>query len=323
MATLRPSPNALLNPCADPIFKSLFTQEMPESKLALASFLSALLKQSITNVILQPNELAVESIFDRQTQFDLTCFADSEPINVEMQGINSHSLYQNRAEYHVAHLLNHYVSKGKQSDDVPRVFQISVVNFNLDDDEKSYYNHYVMKTERNIIHNPRMNIIFLELPKIKKLPDDLENLTEIELWGKFFLYSSDSEKQDFLIEMGKINQGIRSAMDVLQFLSKDELEWQRETSYFNYVLDLNMAKKEASKIGYNEGHSKGFEKGLSDGLEQGLEKGLKQGIEQGLEQGLQRGRIETQIETAKKMLELNMDYETIYKVTGVSKEQLK
>ena len=39
--TLRPSPTALLNPCADPIFKILFTTESPEAHQALTCFLLA------------------------------------------------------------------------------------------------------------------------------------------------------------------------------------------------------------------------------------------------------------------------------------------
>ena len=38
--SFRPSPTALLNPCADPIFKILFTDVSEEAHQALTAFLS-------------------------------------------------------------------------------------------------------------------------------------------------------------------------------------------------------------------------------------------------------------------------------------------
>ncbi|MCQ2591861.1 MAG: Rpn family recombination-promoting nuclease/putative transposase [Treponema sp.] len=316
--TLRPSPTALLNPCADPIFKSLFTQESQESKRALTYFLSALLGKKISNIILQPNELAVECIYDRQTQFDLTCIADSEPINVEMQGVNIHSSFPYRAEYHVAHLMNHYVVKGSDSKVIPKVYQISVVNFNLTSNLKSYFSHYTMKDIDGKSLGNRMNIVFLELPKLKMIPDNVEKLTEKELWGKFFLYANNPNKQDFLKKMGDINPGIKSAMDILQFLSKDEAQWQQETSHWKYVMDVESAKNEASRLGYSEG----FEKGMQEGKQEGIKEGIREGREEGIQQGILEGIRSNQLETAKKMMDKKIDFEIIFELTGVSKEVL-
>lgn len=305
----RPSPDALLNPCADPIFKSLFTQESNESKQALCFFLSAMLKKSVSDVVLQPNELAVESSFDRQTQFDLTCKANSEPINVEMQGVNLHSLFKSRAEYHVAHLLNHYMVKGTDERDIPKVYQISVVNFVINKDSKEAYSHFIM---RNIYNNKetlneRMNVIFLELPKIFELEDDVKKLTEEEQWGKFFMYANNPEKREFLHKLVESNQGIKYAMEALDFLSKEELEWQRETSYWKYVMDVKTAKNEAQRIGYAEGMAKGVAEGKIEGK-----------IE-----GKAEGKIEAVIETAKAMLAEGISVDVIARCTKLSVDEIK
>ncbi len=53
------------------------------------------------------------------------------------------------------------------------------------------------------------------------------------------------------------------------------------------------------------------------------EKGLNQGKEQGLSQGKQEGIEQTKIDVAKEMLELNMDLETISKVTKLAKDQIE
>ena len=71
--TLRPFPEAMLNPRLDPIFKSLFTQSTDDSANALKAFLSAILEQDISELTLDPNELPIESEKDKQSIFDLTC----------------------------------------------------------------------------------------------------------------------------------------------------------------------------------------------------------------------------------------------------------
>lgn len=52
------------------------------------------------------------------------------------------------------------------------------------------------------------------------------------------------------------------------------------------------------------------------------ETGMAKGMEQGLQQGLSDGIAQTNLENAKKMMKLNIDFETIYKVTGITKEEL-
>ena len=46
-----------------------------------------------------------------------------------MQGKNEYSAFDNRSEYHVAHLLNHYVRRSMGWDEVPEAVMISVLNF--------------------------------------------------------------------------------------------------------------------------------------------------------------------------------------------------
>ena len=82
--TYRPSPTALLNPCADPIFKTLFTTNSKESHEALTLFLSDMVGQRVTDVVLQPNELSVESATDKQAEFDINCKIQGEVVNIEM-----------------------------------------------------------------------------------------------------------------------------------------------------------------------------------------------------------------------------------------------
>ena len=65
-----------------------------------------------------------------------------------------------------------------------------------------------------------------------------------------------------------------------------------------------------------------IETGMAKGLAKGMEQGIQQGMQQGIEKGLQKGAAQKNLENAKKMMECNIDFETIFKVTGIAKGKL-
>ena len=69
----RPSPDALLNPCSDEVFKALFTNESAESRTALRCFLTAVLHKEVKDVQLRPNEPPVIDDSDKAVRFDVSC----------------------------------------------------------------------------------------------------------------------------------------------------------------------------------------------------------------------------------------------------------
>lgn len=261
----KPKHQSLLNPCADPTFKILFTDASKEAHHALTCFLCDILEKEVTDVVLQPNELSGEAISDKQSEFDINCKIDGQIANIEIQGKNDENAYGKRVEYHVAHILNHYTVKGTEWNEIPQVFQISVMNFNFDTEEKDCINHYFLRNKNGRPVSKILNVIFMELPKINKLSDDISKLTKAQMWGKFFLYASKLEKAEYIQKLTQANGGIKMAFTVLKNISQDELNWQRETHYWMSVSDEAtrqeaarrkgeaMAKKEAARNFYANG----------------------------------------------------------------------
>ena len=252
MPSLRPSPTALLNPCADPTFKILFTNESKESRIALTCFLTDIIGKKVSNVILQPNELSGEAVTDKQSEFDINCKIEGKVVNIEMQGLNKDNHFGKRAEYHVAHLYNHYITKGLNWNEAPQAFQISVLNFIFDDFEQDCISYYLMKNQHERPIAGMLNIIFMELPKIEPVPDDISLLTPVQMWGKFFLYASNPEKKDFIEELSKYNRGIKMAVTVLKNISQDEINWYHETRYWMHVSDERTMISCATEKGRNQ-----------------------------------------------------------------------
>ena len=295
MPSLRPSPTALLNPCADPIFKILFTNESKESNIALTVFLTDIIGKKVSNVVLQPNELSGESVTDKQSEFDINCKIDGKIVNIEMQGLNKSQHFGKRAEYHVAHLLNHYVTKGTKWEEALRVYQISVLNFIFDKSEPESVNYYLLRNDNGRPVAEVLNIIFMELPKIAMLSDDISLLTPAQMWGKFFLYASNPEKRDFIEKLAESNRGIKMAVTVLKNISQDEINWYHETRYWMHVSDERTMMSAAKK------------KGLAEGRKEGKAE----------------GRNEKAIEIARNAIKAKLPLEQIAAITSLSLEQVK
>ena len=234
-STLRPFPNALLNPRCDAIFKKLFTDNSKEGRLALKSFLEASLNAEVSDIRIIQNELPIESENDRQTVFDIACTLNGTiPVNIEMQGINVGGFYGYRAEYQAAHLLNHFVQKGAKWEKIPKVFQISVLNFIYAENIKRGLLNYTMRTEDGHALSERLTVVLIELPKYidncKDSNRDVGNLTAIEKWCKFLLYADDSTKQSLVKDICESDGGIMAASEVLIKITQDDINWAIQTS---------------------------------------------------------------------------------------------
>ena len=87
---------------------------------------------------LLPNEEPVEILDEKQMSFDVNVtFDDGEKAELEMQGRNQDYDYASRAEIHAAKLLSSGNKRGS-SYDSPKVYQISVLNFEMDTIPRSH-----------------------------------------------------------------------------------------------------------------------------------------------------------------------------------------
>lgn len=177
---------ALLNPRIDSTFKALFTQPTEESRGALRSFLEACTEHKIKTIELTSNEAPKDYEKQRGVNYDVLClFDDNCPANIEMQAFNRKYDYGKRAEYQVSRLETTYLTKGEDWEKAPKVFQISVLNFIYDESSREPVSRYAMRTKDNRELSNLLNVIFIELPKIKDLEETIEKNTALENWAIF------------------------------------------------------------------------------------------------------------------------------------------
>jgi len=260
----RPSPDARLNPCSDEVFKALFTSESEESHTALRCFLSAVLQKEVKDVRLKPNEPPVNTEKDRGIRFDISCiFNDGEAADVEMQGVNEHHAFGGRAEYLSARLLTTVFSRGDDWPQIPRVYQISVLDFTFDKRDSSAVSTYQMKKSNGQLLSGIQTVIFLELPKIDALGDiPPGNLNSVEKWCKFFIDADNPAKQEYIDQLTAAEGGIMEAKKTLDKLSMDWILWKREldreVTERDRNTELHYAQKEARETGMQEGMQEGM-----------------------------------------------------------------
>ena len=198
--------------------------------------------------------------------------------------------YKFRAESQAARLLNVSTRKGNNWK-VPKVYQISVLDFTLDKDDKSPLEWYNMRSEKGKRLGDRLNVIFFSLPKIKKLVDSpVETLSHLEKWGLFLSFADDESKRGYIDRIVSSEGGIMNARTALNAVSQDDINWAIENSIFKAKMDYNT--------------------------------GLYNAREEGLQQGIEQGSRQAKLETARNLLAKDIPAETVAECTGLSMEEV-
>ena len=92
----------------------------------------------------------------------------------------------------------------------------------------------------------------------------------------------------------------------------------KDASKDKFILSEWEAEKMANLVKYTS-----IENATNDGKEQGIIEGKEQGIIEGKEQGFIEGKEKNTLDIIKKMLENNIDYDTISNITGKSINDIK
>ncbi|MBR1404034.1 MAG: Rpn family recombination-promoting nuclease/putative transposase, partial [Treponema sp.] len=204
-------PTRILNPRLDPNFKAIFTQDTEDSRKALRSFLSAAIGREVSSATVVNSEIPKVYDAQRGINYDINCtFADGEKAQVEIQSRDEGFAYGKRAEYYAARLLSSVIDVGDDWDKIPQVYQISVLDFNFDKTNDEPVHHYIMCDKKDGAKlTERLNVIFMELPKIPKTEriEDVKTLPPVIKWCKFLEEADNPTKQDFIASLAKSEEG--------------------------------------------------------------------------------------------------------------------
>ena len=219
-----------INPFTDFGFKKIFGDE--EDTEILESLINDILglegKDKIAKIIFKNGELLPDSPEDRKAIFDLYCIDEkgSEFI-VELQKVHQEH-FQSRALYYTTFPIQEQAVRGRWNFELTPIYFIGLLNFEVNKFKNSpEYLHHGKITDiktKNIMYD-NLNMIYVEIPKLKKRKEELSN--HLEWW----LYTF---------------QNLNQLQEIPQRLKGDIIE-----RVFNKAEFINLPKEEQEKYHKN------------------------------------------------------------------------
>jgi predicted transposase/invertase (TIGR01784 family) len=282
-----------INPFTDFGFKKIFGD--PNDTSLLESLINDILglegQDKVATIIFKNGELLPDSPEDRKAIFDLYCTDEkgSEFI-VELQKVHQEH-FQSRALYYATFPIQEQALRGKWNFQLTPIYFIGLLNFEVNKfKERTNYLHHGKLTDiytKDVMYE-NLNMIYVEIPKLKKRKEELSN--HLEWW----LYTL---------------QNLNQLQEVPRRLKGDVIEKAFEKAEF-----INLPKAEQDKYHKNLKTYRDLVNSLDTAHEEGIVKGKIEGkIE---------GKLEEKIEIAKNLLDI-LDIETIALKTGLSLEEVQ
>ena len=284
---------------SDIVFKRVFGKE--ENKDLLKSLLESILCVKIKNLVVRNPEISRDLQDSKAGTLDVkVTINDNTVCDVEMP-VGNEANINNRSVYYMVKMAANELKISEEYNTQKKTIVINFLNFDFFK-RNSYHNIAHMKFEKSSkeayidlgykkedeLVTDVLEMHFIELKKFKKKNPDTSKTSNQWLW----LIIGEEEK----IRMTeKENKQIRKAIEILDEMSMDPKEWELYDS------------RERAIVNYNSG--------ILNAEERGMKKGKKEGIKE--------GKRREKEETAKKLLELDVEIETIKKATGLSEEEIK
>ena len=175
--------------------------------------------------------------------------------------------YKERVLFYWARMYNNELKEGQTYDKIGRCISIHVLNFNMFDCPAYHSTFSVREDTRGELLTDRMQIHFLELPKIEKIKEKskMENEDILRLWMQ--LFKAESKEELEMLESVPV-EAIQNGVHVIYDLSEDEQirerVRQREKAEQDYYSDMAHAKAEDKAETYRELIAKWKAKGKTD-----------------------------------------------------------
>ena len=284
---------------SDIVFKRVFGKE--ENKDLLKSLLESILCVKIKNLVVRNPEISRDLQDSKAGTLDVkVTINDNTVCDVEMP-VGNEANINNRSVYYMVKMAANELKISEEYNTQKKTIVINFLNFDFFK-RNSYHNIAHMKFEKSSkeayidlgykkedeLVTDVLEMHFIELKKFKKKNPDTSKTSNQWLW----LIIGEEEK----IRMTeKENKQIKKAIEILDEMSMDPKEWELYDS------------RERAIVNYNSG--------ILNAEERGMKKGKKEGIKE--------GKRREKEETAKKLLELDVEIETIKKATGLSEEEIK
>jgi len=267
-----------IDPKTDFAFKKIFGS--PESKGILMSFLNALLyggQPIIEDLEIIDPYVAAQIFGIKDSYLDVKAkLKDGTMVIIEMQVLNVPA-FGKRVIYNAAKTYSLQLKKGDLYQRLKRVIALSITDFEMFKDQPDeVISRFVFKERTRLFDYPNneIELVFIELPKLKKQLTEIETITD-----KWIYFIKNTGSLESVPEtMGTIPE-IRMAFEIANDsnLSIEEFDALQNELFFieDHQGMIAMAANQ----------------GMQQGIQQGMQQGIQQGMQQGIQQGIQQGEL--------------------------------
>lgn len=325
-----------VNPKIDLVFKKLFGSE--ENKDILMSLINAILplSQQVAKITLKNPYNVADYAEGKLSILDIKAEDEKGRLfDVEIQ-IRGSVFYGKRALYYWAKIYGSQldVMPDTQPDgtadisysDLKKCIVISLIDFNMFDDERIHRCYTLKDTDTNEKHETLdyLDLYFVELRKYKG--EQRATMTLLDRWIAFLNTAHRYSNDKLPTELAEIRE-IQKASKKLEAMYLDEKERGYYEAQQKFWLDQISLMKEAMEKARTEAMEKGIaegrEKGIAEGREKGIAEGREKGIAEGREKGMAEGIEKAKFEAAKNAILAGADNDFIVAITGLSLQQIQ
>ncbi len=189
------------------------------------------------------------------------------------------------------------------------VISINIVDFTMFDDiDFAHTSHMIHCVQNKKVSNDKLEIHFLELPKMHMAVKE----DELKTWLSYFGSKDFEREKDVIAMRGEVFK--KAVGDYEYFVSDSDLisEYEKREIFLNgQAAALDYERYEARQEGLKEGRAEGRVQGHAEGHKEGLEQGIVQGV------------LQEKIKLAKSALAKGLEIQTIVELTGLSEQEIK
>ena len=241
-----------INPFTDYGFKKIFGDT--ENTELLRSLINDILglegEDSVETIIFKNGELLPDSPEDRKAIFDLYCTDEkgSEFI-VELQKVYQEH-FQSRALYYTTFPIQEQAIRGTWNFSLTPIYFIGLLNFEVErfkTSEAFLHHGKITDIKTKEIMYDNLNMIYVEIPKLKKEKEELNS--HLEWW--LYVFQNLSRLQE--IPQALKGDVIEKAFEKAEFLKLPKAEQDKYHKNLKVYRDLVNSFDTARKEGFEEG----------------------------------------------------------------------
>ena len=262
-----------INPTNDYAFKRIFGNE--KHPQVLISFLNAVLdfppKQKVVQVeILNPYQAPkIEAL--KETVLDVRAMdATGRSFIVEMQ-VEPQKVFGKRAMYYAANSYTQQLKKGDDYEKLNKVYFIGILKFSAMKSENWLSNHLILNKTTYEHYLEDFEFSFIELPKFKKMENQLVGI--VEKWTYFVKYLGRKDDEVDYKQLFKGEPAILEALEIAEYHSLNKAEKE----IYEYREKKRRDEYEVIRTAEEKGEKRGIEKGREEGLVEGEKRGIEKG----------------------------------------------